>query len=126
MREEQWILSQQRHAPGVGGHPTPGSRTEVEQHPPVELGPTRVGSNDPGEQTQERRLTGAVRPENRHALGCPQPEVDLEVPVAHGRAHPEAHGWLRAVCARPTTRIATATRTSDRATAASGSLSRCR
>lgn len=125
VREQQRVLRQQRGAACVGW--PPDVEVEVEQHIVVEGRPPGVRPQDPGDDLKHRRLAGTVGPEDRNDLTRGDLQRDVQVAVGHHRIEVERHSaLLREPRTSPMTRTAMTTRTNDRATAASGSLSRCR
>ncbi len=121
VREEHRVLAERGDATVVRRHPGP----LVGQDPAVEGDRAGAGAQVPGDQRQCGRLPGAVRADDGEGLAVSDLEVELDVALGDGGAQHEAHA-LRLRCARAITAIATSISTKESATAASGSLSRCR
>ena len=134
MREEVGVLRERRDAAGVRRGPEPRAVVQVEQRRPVEIRTPRVGVHQPRDDAQQRGLAGAVGPEDGDGLAGLDAQIDGEAPrgdrgrerEGHGRALRVSVEAVPARWARPTTITATTISTSERATAASGSTSRCR
>ncbi len=121
--EEQRVLRQQRRTTRVRGHPAPvpGEHVAVEHHP------AGVGTQQPAEHVEGGRLARAVGAEQGDRLARGHLEGDLDVALGDAQVHHEprraAHDAPRGRT-RPITTIATATSSSDIATAASESVAR--
>ena len=107
---------------------------DVEQRCVAELGVTGVGPQQSGDDAQQGGFPGAVGAEDGDGLARSETEGDIEVSGAQGSVQVEGLVVLASVVGclgerlkeSPTTATATATRRSERATAASASVSRCR
>ncbi len=126
MREEQRLLGEQHHRSIVRSHGD--ARRSVGEDATGEFHATRIGAQQTGHHTQQRRLAGSVGAEHRDDLTLRDLEIDVDVACGDPGPHRQAHSGRSFRREYTATTITTATRisTSDSATAASGSVSRCR
>ncbi len=127
VREQQGFLGQQGDVPVVRGdvHLAALAATAGELAA-VERDVAAVGSQQPGGDGQDGGLPGAVGSQERHGLALGDVERELDAAVEHGGVVLEHHRVLLLCRANPITRMATTTRTRERATAACASVSRRR
>ena len=91
--------------------------------------PAAVGSQEAGDQQQQGGLAGTVGAEEGEYLAVLEAEVELDVTLFEARLHVNAaHNApdRRRLAESTTMSAATTISSSDSATAASGSVSRCR
>ena len=121
VREQHRVLRERGDLPLMRRHPAPLTG----QHLPVEDDLSRGGAQRPRDQRQRRGLPGAVGADQREGLPVGHLELELDPALGDRGAQRQAHATTRR---RATAMISTATiiNTKDNATAASGSLSRCR
>ena len=127
VREQQRLLSKHRDAPGVrrDEHPCGG----VGDHRVPEFDPAVVGAQQSGDERKECRFPCPVGAKNGQHVSVVEREVELCVALIHARpqAQPAHIGPARRRDAEAMTMTAATTiRSSESATAASGSVSRCR
>ena len=127
VREQQRLLGEQCDSTSVWRDPDlrlPGS-PDVEEHATVERRGAGVRSQQTGDHRHGGGLAGTVRPEHGERLPDAHVHGQVEAALAHRGVELEAHVAPR-TRASPITTIATTTSSSDSATAASASVSRCR
>ena len=125
MWEEHRLLGEHRHPALVGGDEDTGGG--VSENPVAEHDPGVVGSQQPGDQGQQRRLACAVRAQDREHI--PAGELEVEFGAALGQAGLESKAAHSVPANRRdaeamTMAAATTISSSDSAMAASGSVSR--
>ncbi len=127
VREEQRLLSKHRDAARVRRDEHPGGG--VGDHRVPEFDPAVVGTQQSRDERKKRRLACPVGAQNGEHVSVVEREVELCVALIHPRpkAQPAHIGPARRRDAEAMTMpAATTIRSSESATAASGSVSRCR
>ena len=125
MREQQCLLGEQSHTAGMRWDEDPGGG--IGENGVAEDYSAGIGRQEPGDQREQRRLTGAIGAQDRQDVTACQLEGEVGVTFGHLRVQfqPAHNGPVSRREAEAITMVA-ATRISrsDRATAASGSVSR--
>ena len=128
MREEHRLLGEQGRAPGVCGDENACAR--VRHDVIADLDAATVGSQEPGDDLQQRGFPDPVGAQDGQHLAVLDRDVDVESALPEqGRHVHAAHGSAparRRPAEATTITAATAISSSDNATAASASVSRCR
>ena len=105
------------------------ARVGVGDHPAAKLHPALVGSQEPGNQRQQRGFAAAIGPQHGEYLPVGQGQIECDVALVHPGLHAQAAHASPAMRRPPaviTTTAATTMSSSDSAIAAWGSVSRCR
>ena len=127
VREEQRLLGQHGDTARVGGHENPCAGVGDDHS--AEFDPAVVGPQQPGDHQQQGGLAYAVGSEHGEHLAVLEREVEFDAALLESGLHPHAAhtGPASRRLAEAITMIAATTMSNnDRATAASGSVSRCR
>ena len=127
VREQQCLLRQHGDAAVVRGNEDAG--TGVGDDPITQGDPAAVGSQQAGDQQQQAGLSGTVGAQDGEYLAVVEAEVELDATLFEAGLHMNAAHSApdrRRLAEATTMSAATTISSSDSATAASGSVSRCR